>query len=166
MYRSIDGNFEGTQYHKYGVENLYVNNPASMKPYYISQNFIAENLANNEEKSIDKITILKNIFPGDEEINRQITDAINHLNTDINDMLADVKTIEECSTSLSALPHPGKLILSGDVQKNIFLPLVPTTAESEITSYTEKQLRDDTDKLNQIKCFWTRIHSPCPLKMK
>lgn len=153
LYRSIDGNFEGTQYHKYGVENLYVNNPASMKPYYISQNFIAENLANNEEKSIDKITILKNIFPGDEEINRQITDAINHLNTDINDMLAAVKTIEECSTSLGALPHPGKLILSGDVQKNIFLPLVPTTAESEITSYTEKQLRDDTDKLNQIKCF-------------
>ena len=153
VYRKIANDFEGTQYGYYGVENMQVNNPASMKPYYISQNFIAENIANNEEKSIDKITILKNIFPGDEEINRQITEAINHLNTDINELLADVKTIEECTNGLLALPHPGKLVVTGEIQKNVFLPLLPSNADSAITRYTEKQFLEDSSKLTEIKSF-------------
>lgn len=153
LYRKIANDFDGTNYSYYGVENLQVSNPASMKPYYISQNFIAENLANSEEKSIDKISVLKSIFPGDEEINRQITEAINHLNSDINDLLADVKTIEECTSSLLALPHPGKMVVEGDIKKNIFLPLLPTNGESGLVKYTENNWLSDTETLKAIENF-------------
>lgn len=47
---------------------MIVENTSGMPPYYISQNFIAENISDNNEKSIDKIEILRNIFPADDVI--------------------------------------------------------------------------------------------------
>lgn len=88
-----------------------------MRPYYISQNFIAENISDNNEKSIDEIEILHNIFPSDNEINQQITNVLNTLNTLVGRMLNYVSEIESCITSLNALPHPGMMVTSSTLKK-------------------------------------------------
>lgn len=151
--RAIHKDFEGTKYDRFGVDQLTVSNPSEMRPYYVSQNFIAENINNNEEKSIDKIEILKNIFPGDDKINRQITEALNSLNIDINDMLQCVDTIEKSMKSLNALPHPGKMMTYGNVQKNIFIPILPSKVESALIEYPEDQYNKDLKSLEHIMTF-------------
>lgn len=151
--RAIQKDFEGTKYERFGVDQLKVTNPSEMRPYYVSQNFIAENITNNEEKSIDKIEILKNIFPGDDKINRQITEALNSLNIDINDMLQCVDTIEKSMKSLNALPHPGKMMTYGDVLKNIFIPILPSNAENKLVEYAEDEYNKDVKSLLRITTF-------------
>ena len=92
LYRNIHQDFEGSKYiERYGVENMIVENTSGMTPYYISQNFIAENISDNNEKSIDKIEILRNIFPADDEINRSITTGLNKLHEVISEMLQYVE---------------------------------------------------------------------------
>ena len=92
LYRNIKQNFDGSKYvSRYGVDKINVENTSGMTPYYISQNFIAENISDNNERSIDKIEILRNIFPADDEINRNITEGLNKLHKVINELIQNVE---------------------------------------------------------------------------
>lgn len=153
LYKAISHNFIGTKYSKYGVDNLSVSNPSEMKPYYISQNFISENITNDEERSIDKIEILRNIFPGDEEINHKIVEAISNLRIKFSDMFTCVDTIERTGKLLSAIPQPGKLLTAGEIRKNVFLPMLPSLQEKNKVEYPEDLYENDIIALNSIKDF-------------
>ena len=153
LYRAISHNFDGTKYAKYGVDRLSVVNPSEMKPYYISQNFISENITNDEERSIDKIEILKNIFPGDEDINHKITESISNLKIKFSDMFNRVDTIERTEKQLSAIPQPGKLLIIGEIQKNVFLPILPSNQEKALVEYPKNIYDDDIKVLKRIKDF-------------
>lgn len=153
LYRAISHNFDGTKYAKYGVDRLSVVNPSEMKPYYISQNFISENITNDEERSIDKIEILKNIFPEDEDINHKITESISNLKIKFSDMFNRVDTIERTEKQLSAIPQPGKLLIIGEIQKNVFLPILPSNQEKALVEYPKNIYDDDIKVLKRIKDF-------------
>lgn len=154
LYRTISQNFEGSKYTaRYGVEKMNVENTSSMTPYYISQNFILENISDNNEKSIDKIEILRNIFPADDEINRCITAGLNKLHEVINEMLLYVEKIEDCERTLNALPNPGQLIVTGVVKKNALNVLMPTIEEENLVKYTQLQHMTDLEALENIRCF-------------
>ncbi len=151
--RTIAQDFEGTKYEKYGVERMKIVNPSGMHPYYISQNFISENINNSKERSIDKIEILKNIFPGDEIINKQITGVLNSLNLYLTDFFQCVDTIEKTKRLLNAIPHPGKLTVNGTIKKNIYLPLLPQKEETNLVIYDKVQFEEDMMSLKRIKSF-------------
>lgn len=154
LYRAINQNFEGSKYTaSYGVEQMSVENTSGMTPYYISQNFIAENISDNNEKSIDKIEILRSIFPADDEINRSITAALNKLHEVINEMLQYVEKIEDCERTLNALPNPGQLIVTGTVKKNVLSVLMPTAEEEASVKYTQLQQETDLNALERIRSF-------------
>lgn len=154
IYRAIHQDFLGSKYTiRYGVEQMSVENTSSMRPYYISQNFIAENISDNNEKSIDKIEILRNIFPPDDEINRNITAALNKLHEIINKTLQFVEKIEDCERTLNALPNPGHLIVTGDIKKNIINLLLPTPIEVDSVKYSDLQYNSDLEVLESIKSF-------------
>lgn len=153
LHRAISHNFDGTKYAKYGIDRLSVVNPSEMKPYYISQNFISENITNDEERSIDKIEILKNIFPGDEDINHKITESISNLKIKFSDMFNCVDTIERTEKQLSAIPQPGKLLIIGEIQKNVFLPMLPGNQEKSLVDYPKDIYDDDIKVLKRIKDF-------------
>lgn len=154
LYRNIHQDFEGSKYiERYGVENMIVENTSGMTPYYISQNFIAENISDNNEKSIDKIEILRNIFPADDEINRSITTGLNKLHEVISEMLQYVEKIEDCERTLNALPNPGQLIVTGIVKKNVLNILMPTAEEENAVKYPLNQYRIDLEVIETIRTF-------------
>ena len=154
LYRSINQNFEDSKYTaRYGVENMIVENTSGMTPYYISQNFIAENISDNNEKSIDKIEILRNIFPADDEINRSITTGLNKLHEVISEMLQYVEKIEDCERTLNALPNPGQLIVTGVVKKNVLNILMPTAEEESVVKYPSNQYKIDLEAIETIRTF-------------
>lgn len=151
---AIKGKFTGSKYvARYGVDKMNVVNPSGMTPYYISQNFIAENISDNNEKSIDKIEILHNIFPADDDLNQSITAALNKLNEVISQMMQQVEIIENCELTLSAIPHPGQLVVTGPLKKNALNVLQPTEAEIVAVKYTDAQQEKDLEALLHIKEF-------------
>lgn len=151
---AIKGKFSGSKYQaRYGVDKMNVVNPSRMTPYYISQNYITENIVNNNEKSIDKIDILQNLFPSDDEINQQITSALNRLNEVISDMMQQVDTIEKSERSLLAIPHPGQLVVTGPIKKNAVKCLLPTEEETSHVRYPSTKYDKDFEALVSIKEF-------------
>lgn len=154
IYRAINQNFEGSKYQsQYKVDEIEIKNPSTMHPYYISQNFISENINESNEKSIDKIDILKNIFPSDNEINTKITKSLNEVNETIDKMLQQVSTIERLTQKLNALPHIGKLIISGKIKHNLFNLILPSNTEKNITNYSQERFESDLNALDRIKDF-------------
>lgn len=154
LFRNIKQNFEGSKYvSRYGVDKINVENTSGMTPYYISQNFIAENISDNNERSIDKIEILRNIFPADDEINRNITEGLNKLHKVINELLQHVEKIENSERVLNALPNPGQLIITGEVRKNALNSLMPKPEEVDIVKYTQQQYSDHLEVLDNIRLF-------------
>lgn len=154
IYNAINHSFDGSKYiDRYGVQQISVENPSNMRPYYISQNFIAENISDNNEKSIDEIEILHNIFPSDKEINQQITSALNSLNTIVADMLNYVATIESCITSLNALPHPGMMVIHTELKRNIYNSFIPKEDEIKNIEYTTPIYEEHLRKIQEIKAF-------------
>ena len=154
LYRNISQNFDGSKYvSRYGVDKINVENTSGMTPYYISQNFIAENISDNNERSIDKIEILRNIFPADDEINRNITEGLNKLHKIINELLQNVEKIENCERILNATPNPGQLIVTGEVRKNALNALMPKSEEIDVVKYTQQQYSNHLEVLDEIKLF-------------
>ena len=154
LYRNIHQDFEGSKYiERYGVDNMIVENTSGMTPYYISQNFIAENISDNNEKSVDKIEILRNIFPADDVINRSITTGLNKLHEVISEMLQYVEKIEDCERTLNALPNPGQLIVTGIVKKNALNILMPTAEEESLVKYPSNQYKIDLEAIETIRTF-------------
>lgn len=152
IYRAITHNFEGSKYiSEYGVDKIEITNPSTMYPYYISQNFISENINENNEKSIDKIEILKNIFPSDNEINTKITKSLNDLNGTINKMFQNVSTIENLTRNLNAIPHIGKLITSEKIKHNLFNSLFPSNTEKTLVNYSKEKFEEGFKNTKQYK---------------
>ena len=153
IYRAIKQNFDKCNYTAFRVNEISVDNPSNMHPYYVSQNFIAENINTNNERSIDKIEILHNIFPTDEEINQQITNALNNLNTIISEMIQCVSTIEDTSLALSAIPHLGRLVIKGKSKQNLIKLLLPDNETTKLVQYSDKDYNENRTVLNKIKAF-------------
>lgn len=154
IYRAMNLSFDGSNYvDRYGVDHIAVENPSNMRPYYISQNFIAENISDNNEKSIDEIEILHNIFPSDDEINQQITNVLNSLNTTISRMLNHVSTIETCITSLNALPHPGMMVINRELKRNLYNSFIPKDEEVNRIEFNQATYDEYLNKLHTIKIF-------------
>lgn len=152
LYRAIKGDFEGSVYNaKFGVENIQISNPSGMLPHYISQNFISENISNNEEKTIDKIDLIQSVFPPDRGVTQQITKALSSLKETIVDFVSCVKEISIVLNSLKSLPHPGRLVTYAPLGKNVFSPLLPTQDERESYYYSNLNYSTDIKALSTIQ---------------
>ena len=136
---------------KFHVDRIEVKNPSEIHPYYISQNFIAEVVNKNEERSIDDIPILKKAFPSDDNVKRLNAKALADLKEIVGEMIICVEHLEQTERLLKDIPHPGKLITKGKLQKNIFLPLLPKSADSDKCNYDEDNYNSDVGMLRELE---------------
>ena len=136
---------------KFHVDKIEVKNPSEIHPYYISQNFIAEVVNKNEERSIDDIPILKKAFPSDDNVKRLNAKALADLKEIVGEMIICVEHLEQTERLLKDIPHPGKLITKGKLKKNIFLPLLPKPADSDKYNYGEDNYNSDVDMLRELE---------------
>ena len=136
---------------KFHVDRIEVKNPSEIHPYYISQNFIAEVVNKNEERSIDDIPILKKAFPSDDNVKRQNAKALADLKAIVGEMMICVEHLEQTERLLKDIPHPGKLITKGKLRKNIFLPLLPKPGEDSKCNYDAVDYKSDVKILRELE---------------
>ena len=140
-----------SEYKKFGVEQIDVKNPSEIHPYYIHQNFIADLVNRNDEASIDEIPILKKAFPSDDNVKRQISKTLADLKRIVDEMLLCVENMEKIERWLKDIPHPGKLIVTGKIEGNLFQPLLPKPEEEKKCDYSEDDFNTDVETLRYIE---------------
>lgn len=145
--------FSGSNYTKFGVEGITVDNPTGRRPHYIEQNYIMQVVNSPNTLELTSIDILKSLFPRDEEFTNKVEEGIATLRRDVTKLLNCVERIEEIENEISNLSQIGRLVVTGKVQKNILESIVQGLHGREAISYPEKNYRNHITVLNEIKSF-------------
>jgi len=126
LYRKLNEKFEDSAYSRFGITDLIVTNTSGIKPHYLNQNYISSILSSGD---LNKISIVKDVFPGDNEIKQSIERGLQKLRNDLSELISSVKEIEKISKALSHLPELQSLIINKSIQGNIFEGLIPANSE-------------------------------------
>jgi len=155
LYKKLTGQFEGSNYLKFGVKDLIVSNPSGTEPHYLNQNYIMS-ILNDANSDLNKIAIIKDVFPEDSEIKLSIERGLQKFRTDLSELISAVKEIQKVTKSLNHLPDLQSLIVTKSIQGNLFEKLVPSSSitepielsKSEYDLY-EENLSTIEEKLNK-----------------
>lgn len=154
VHRKITNNFAECPYIKnYGVEQIEVINPTGKYPHYIPQSYITDITNRESDSDISDISILKNVFPGDDEINVKIKRTLREFHSDLQQMITCVKTLEDCTSKIKKISILSGLITSKLVQENILKGMFPSQDERELVYYGETDYESDISTLKRIDDF-------------
>jgi hypothetical protein len=156
VYNKIQNNFTNSNYLGFSVENINVHNPSGIIPHYISQNYIVKivDKADSENK-IEDIEILKNVFPGDDEIRDKIDSALKNLKSDLKDLINSIKTLEDQEKILNHIPILSSLLPAGEGQDNILNYFLPSSKETKEIELTLESLNNYNETLDDIDNYLT-----------
>lgn len=153
IFNSISKDFSNTNYSIYEVEKIQVENPSGITPHYLSQNYIMSVVNNSTDDRIENIEIIKNVFPGDEQIKEGIDSGLRSLKLNIKDLIKCVKVIDQETKNLNKIPVLSRLITQSDIQGNIINDLLPTDIEIQKFQYQQQKYFDHKKTLNEIELF-------------
>lgn len=149
---------------QYEVDKIIIKNPSGMTPHFLSQNYIMTVVNNVSENKIDDIDIIKNVFPGDEEVKEQISKGLLAFKQDIQDLIKQVKTIDREIQTLNTIPIISRLIVKNNLQSNPFKNLLPSDSEKTKLEFSRSKFEEYIENLDDIDNFLTRFpfisHSP------
>lgn len=140
---------------QYEIDKAIIDNPSGMTPHFLSQNYIMSVVNNISVNKIDDIDIIKNVFPGDEEIKVQINQGLADFKKDIIDLIKQVKIIDRDSQTLTTIPVISRLIVAETLQTNPFKVLQPTDIEKAKMEFSRFKYDSYISTLNEIDSFLT-----------
>nr|WP_294782248.1 ATPase [uncultured Flavobacterium sp.] len=149
---------------QYEVDKVIIKNPSGMTPHFLSQNYIMTVVNNVSENKIDDIDIIKNVFPGDEEVKEQISKGLLAFKQDIQDLIKQVKIIDREIQTLNTIPIISRLIVKNNLQSNPFKDLLPSDSEKTKLEFNRSKFEEYIENLDDIDNFLTRFpfinHNP------
>ena len=151
----IYGDFQESKYLNFGVEQIKVNNPSGVKPHYLSQNYIMKVVSDGADDNISNIDIVRNVFPGDQNIKSKVDTGLSKLKADLKDLVKCVKAIEEQDKQLGRIPVISRLITKKDVKENILQKFMPSEKTVEKIEYSKHEYDEDVSFLDQIENMLT-----------
>ena len=150
IWRKLTNNFEQSDYVDFGVTELKVSNPTGTIPHYLNQNYIMS-ILNDANSDLNKIAIIKDVFPGDEEIKQGIERGLQKLRTDLSELISAVKEIEKVTNSLSHLPDLQTLIVTKAIQGNVLEKIVPSESLTKPTEFSESDYELHMENLENLE---------------
>ncbi|WP_041959760.1 ATPase [Sulfurospirillum arsenophilum] len=144
--------FSKSKYKSFLVQDVEINNPTNTIPHYINQNYIVE-LIGNGKNEIEKIDIIKNVFPDDKSVRLQIDTALLNLEKDVKVFIKSVENIEKAEKVLQKIPSLNTLIQFNGIQENIIKLLIPSSELSARIDYPVAIYEHHTKNLKEIKEF-------------
>jgi hypothetical protein len=150
IFKKLNGNFEGSDYLDFGVTNLIVSNPSGIKPHYLNQNYITSILSESNG-DLNKIAIVKDVFPGDTEIKLSVERGLQKFRSDLSDLVSSVTEIEKVTKSLSHIPQLQSLIITNEIKGNLIDSLVPNDIEISSVELSESEYELFEEKLAEIE---------------
>lgn len=150
LMRGIKGDFSQSDYNKFDVEKIIINNPTGIYPHYINQNFIMSVL-NNDELTLGDIDIVREVFPE----NKQETEMIRYYLSDvkklINDLVDSVSTIEKCVEKFSHIDKLSSLITTTKERKQISECIKPDASEKHRYNLRATEYDEHVENLQKIE---------------
>lgn len=146
--------FADSDYMKFGVESIDVENPSSTNIHYLYQNYIMKVISNDSEKGIDSIDMIRNAFPEDSELNEKMNNGIASLQSDVSNLMSCVDEISKVEESLRKIPSIARLIINGDVETNVIEPLIPSRDVRKTIQYSESNYSRHSKALQEIRLLF------------
>ena len=138
----------------YGVEDIYVRNPAGQRPHYFDQNYIGKICdPKDKEHNIDDISMLKSVFPSDREESLEIANGLADLRAHLSRLVHAVKRVEQLQDDLSRLPRLSHLIVTEIIQGNPLIPILPDEKTIQSIEYGRGSHQAHVKTLDEIDKF-------------
>lgn len=150
LYRKLNGKFEDSNYLDFGIKDLIVSNPSGIKPHYLNQNYITS-ILNDANGDLNKIAIVKDVFPGDNEIKLSVERGLQKFRADLSELISAVKEIEKISKYLSHLPELQSLIVTTTIKGNPIDKLVPPKSQTDAFEMTQDEFDLYEENLSAIE---------------
>lgn len=157
IYRKLcEKSFADSKYQQFNVSNIEVYNPSSTQPHFLPQNYIIKIIDPESEKGIENIEIIRNVFPEDAELKIKVADGITKLREDVAHLMHYVEEIEKLEESLRKIPSIGRLIIKGEIKRNILSYMVPTQEVRSTIQYDAHAYETHKSVLESIRKLFVR----------
>lgn len=141
------------KYGKYEVSKSLVSNPSGVHPHYISQNYIANVIANsNDGSGIESIDIIKNIFKYSEETLDEIKENESAIRVLVSNLISTITKIQESMGKIKRIPDFPRLVIKERVF-NPFEKLLPNESEVRSMELKESKYKQYKESLNDLLEF-------------
>ncbi|MEO8240519.1 MAG: ATPase [Flavobacterium sp.] len=153
--KQLTNNTATSIYTQYEIDKIKIDNPSGMIPHFLHQNYIMGIVNNVTDDKIENIDIIKRVFPGDEEIKERINNGLMLFKKNIQDLVKNVKILEEETETLSKIPKLSRLLIKNNVENNIFESLLPSVNEIEKLQFSKTKQSQFISNLEEIDTFLT-----------
>lgn len=140
-------------YTQYEIDKINIDNPSGMIPHYLHQNYIMGIVNNVTDDKVENIDVVKRVFPGDEEVKESINTGLRLFKTNIQDLVKNVKILEEETETLSKIPKLSRLLIRSNIDNNIFEKILPTESEIEKFEFSKPRYSQFITNLEEIGQF-------------
>lgn len=151
--RQLTKNTADSIYNHYEIDKIRIDNPSGMIPHFLHQNYIMGIVNNVSEDRIENIDIIKRVFPGDDEIKDSINNGLRLFKKNIQDLVKNVKVLEEETETLSKIPIVSRLLIKDNIDNNIFENLLPTENEIDRLQFSKTRYSQFISNLREIENF-------------
>lgn len=159
VYHKIAGTFDDSVYcdTPYGIQDIEVQNPSGQTPHYLPQNYIMKVCDHKDsENTIDRISLLKSVFPGDSDERKTIEDGLAELGDSLQAMVHAAAQIEGLEDKLKRIPVLPRLIVTKLIKRNPLKYLQPTDSDVGTFHYSRAMHTSDIKALDAIDRFLER----------
>lgn len=152
--RSLRGDFSGSNYLAYGVDQISVDSPTGQVPHYLEQNYIVKVCDQKDhDNTIDSIALLRRLFPGDKDERTAIDTGLTQLSESLSQMVGAAEKIEAIEEELNTIPVLSRLVVTTLIKRNPLKYLKPTESEIETFEYSETTHARNKKALDDIESF-------------
>ena len=137
------------------VENIEIENPTNVTPYYISQNFIMT-IIQDSEGNLGKIPIINKVFPDDQDTLDSIRNSLKRLKELINILLDSAEKIEALKDDFSHIKEPNYLITKEIIKQNVIEKIKPNEDIKNRLSISKTKIEEYKQNLDSIKDLFNR----------
>lgn len=154
VYRRLRGDFLGSNYLAYGVEQILVDSPTGQVPHFLEQNYIVKVCDQKDhDNTIDNIALLRRLFPGDKNERAEIENGLVQLSESLSQMMEAAEKIEAIEEELKTIPVLSRLVVTTLIKRNPLKYLKPIDSDVETFEYSDPTYKRHTKALNEIEIF-------------
>ena len=154
VYRRLRGDFSGSNYLAYGVDQISVDSPTGQVPHFLEQNYIVKVCDQKDhDNTIDSIALLRRLFPGDKNERTAIDNGLAQLSESLSQMVEAAEKIEAIEEELKTIPVLSRLVVTTLIKRNPLKYLKPTDSDVETFEYSEATYTRHKKALDNIESF-------------
>lgn len=150
IHKNISNKCDDSVYKDFKICDLHIENKTGQVPHYINQTFIS-GLLTNKEKSLGDIDILRQLFPSQDDIEKQIHQHEEALRTQIESFFTSVESIRGTEDQINKIPLPTELLHDPSIRKNVVSSVTPTNEQHQKCQFGTADYQKFKGYLQEIK---------------